>query len=352
MAVLPHGLQSAIERLAGGLDSGRLSPLRHLYRSYIAEQQRHARLLLAIQVLYACLFGGWLVYSHTWPAPDTVAVFLLFFAFLAARGLSFLRDWSPFILLVLGYVALSGIGGGLLAHAHVELPVQVDRHLFFGQLPTTVLQSHLWDPHHLHWYDYLATALYLLHFVIPLAVAFGFWTHERPLYWRFVGSYLLLCYAGFVTYVLYPMAPPWWAANAGRIPPVSDILAQVRFGAVADPIVLATRYFRPNEVAAMPSIHAAFPVLVWLVLWRTCPRWGWAVLAYPLAVAFSVIYLGQHYFVDVLAGWLYAGVAFYIVWGEHSWLRARRHALLHEIPTPVLVSEPATAQPVPARWRD
>src|SRR5438105_14087847 len=78
-----------------------------LERQYATSQERHARLLLAVQLCYAALFVGWLLYQHSWPAPDVIALFLLAFAFLSARGLSFLRDWSPFIMLLFGYIALT-----------------------------------------------------------------------------------------------------------------------------------------------------------------------------------------------------------------------------------------------------
>lgn len=344
MASVPHALQATARRAAVRLPllQPALAVLGRLQRRYIEGQDQHSRVLLAVQIAYAVLFGGWFVYSHTWPAPDAVALFLLLFAFLLARGLSFLRDWSPFVLLLLGYVALTGIADGLVAHAHVQFPIDLDRRIFFGTLPTNFLQQHLWNAHHYHWYDYLATSLYPMHFVIPLVVAFTFWMWRKQLYWRFVVSYLLLSYAGFVTYVLYPMAPPWWAADRGRIPPVADILSKIHYGDLSNPIVTATQFFRPNEVAAMPSIHAAFPVLVWLVLWRNWPKWGWGVVVYPIAMAFSVIYLGQHYFTDVAAGWLYALVTFWIVWGWARGAETREVPLgLFHPPTLAVVETPS-----------
>ena len=121
-----------------------------------------------------------------------VAVFLLLFAFLAARGLSFLRDWSPFVLLLLGYVALTGIANGLAAHVHVGFPIEADRWMFLHTLPTIFLQQHLWDAQNQHWYDYAASVLYVMHFVIPLVVAFAFWMSNKRLYWKFVASMTLI----------------------------------------------------------------------------------------------------------------------------------------------------------------
>jgi hypothetical protein len=191
---------------------------------YLARQQRHRRLLVALQLTYVALFSAWLAFTHSWPAPDLIAISMLLFALLAARGVSFLRDWSPFIILLLGYIALTGLVPNLEQRAHVSFPIDADRLLFGGRVPTLWLQAHLFNPQHLQWYDYLSTFLYPMHFVVPLLLAFVFWMWRPQFYWRFVISYLVLCYAGFITYLLFPMAPPWWAYRVGNLPPVHLII--------------------------------------------------------------------------------------------------------------------------------
>lgn len=113
----------------------KLEPLVRLRRRYLARQERHWRILLGVQLFYAGLLTTWLLFTHSWPAPDVIALFLLLFAFLAARGLSFLRDWSPFVLLLLGYAALTGVAPGLTGVVHVGFPIRVDRWLFRGAEP-------------------------------------------------------------------------------------------------------------------------------------------------------------------------------------------------------------------------
>lgn len=270
--------------------------------------------MAVVQTLYVLAFCGWLLYEHSFPDPDVVAIFLLVFALIAARGLRFLQDWTPFVLVLLAYIGLTGVTQGLVARVHYGFPIVADRAMFGGHVPTVWLQSRFYHSGHMAWYDYAATLLYPLHFVVPLIVAFLFWWWLPRYYWPFVISYLLLCYAGFLTYVLYPMAPPWLAASVGRIPPVHIIVSEVNYGGAVNPVVLGTRWFKTNPVAAMPSLHAGFPVLVWLVLWYVWPRWGWASVVYPLAMSLAVVYLGEHYVIDVLAGWVYAFVAFAVVW--------------------------------------
>ena len=77
-----------------------------------------------------------------------------------------------------------------------------------------------------------------------------------------------------------------------------------------------------NLVAAVPSLHAAFTMLVALFLWDRVP-WRWArplLLLYPAAMAVTLMATGEHYFFDVLAGWLYAGTVM-VAWS--AWERRR-----------------------------
>ena len=66
-----------------------------------------------------------------------------------------------------------------------------------------------------------------------------------------------------------------------------------------------------NNVAAMPSLHAAYALLIALYLWKMVPPWARVLLAlYPPAMAFALVYSGEHYLVDCFAGWAYAVAAF------------------------------------------
>ena len=79
-----------------------------------------------------------------------------------------------------------------------------------------------------------------------------------------------------------------------------------------------------NPFAAIPSLHSAE---AWLVVSMVVPllrgRWRWlrpVLFLYPLAMAFTLVYAGEHYFVDVLAGWGFVASILTIGW----WIRERR----------------------------
>jgi membrane-associated phospholipid phosphatase len=65
-----------------------------------------------------------------------------------------------------------------------------------------------------------------------------------------------------------------------------------------------------NPVAAIPSLHAAIPMMLVLFFWPRVRWWVRAVLlAYALSMALTLVYSGEHYVIDVLLGWAYAGLA-------------------------------------------
>jgi membrane-associated phospholipid phosphatase len=68
-----------------------------------------------------------------------------------------------------------------------------------------------------------------------------------------------------------------------------------------------------NPVAALPSLHAAWPFLLLLFTWRRAPRLRWLVIAYNAAMMFILVYGAEHYVSDLLLGYLYAAVGFVVV---------------------------------------
>src|SRR5262249_50767146 len=103
--------------------------------------------------------------------------------------------------------------------------------------------------------------------------------------------------------------PPWMAAQRGdlgesnRIIPIAwSHIPVAHFNALFEHGV---RY--ANNVAAIPSLHAAYALLFSIYLWRILPRWTRPLLVvYPLAMSWALVYPGEHYLVDCVLGWIYA----------------------------------------------
>ncbi len=241
-----------------------------------------------------------------------------------------LLDWLPFFLILAGYDLARGAADGLLFEPFFLPQIEVDRFLFGGQVPTVWLQEHLWTPGTLPWYGVVAWVVYMSHFFATPLLAAILWKLDRPRFRRYAITVAVLSLAGFATYALYPAAPPWMAAQQGLIPPVDRVIPQIwgQLGVAARFGVVGTGYEYANDVAAVPSLHAAFSLLICLELWSSARRWWLRALlvAYPLVMGFGLVWGGEHYVADLLLGWIYAVAAYFGVrWAWTRWHRRRRN---------------------------
>ena len=179
--------------------------------------------------------------------------------------------------------------------------------MFGGTAPTVQLQRDLWHPGDPHWYDYLASLVYLSHFVVTLAVAIVLWFRAYPMFRRFRALFLTVTFAGFVTYVTYPAIPPWLASGRGDMPHTVRIVRamwlELGLSDIAAVFGEKSRYAFP--VGALPSLHAAWPFLLLVFLWPVAGRWRAALVAYALAMALTLVYTADHFVFDILLGWTY-----------------------------------------------
>jgi PAP2 superfamily len=229
---------------------------------------------------------------------------------------SVVLEWIPFALILWVYDLLRGQADGLFFDTHVLPQLRADELLFGGTAPTVTLQNHLWDPFHIHWYDYGAWLVYVSYFVGTYVVAALLWWLDRSLFRRYVVTVSVIAMMGFTTYALFPAAPPWMASQLGAMDPstrsIGVIWSHIPIAHFNTLFEKGTQY--ANSVAAVPSLHAAYTLLITLFLWKLVPRWGRVLLfLYPWAMAFALVYTSEHYFVDILLGWVYCVIAFVVV---------------------------------------
>ena len=291
------------------------------WRRLRAREHRIQVLAIASAFFYLIGMSVYLITHGGWPTPDYLIPPLLLVALALGRGGAFLVDWTPFLLLVLSWQATAGIANKLGRPVHVTEPLAIDRWLHFGRLPTVELQQWFYNPAQAAWYDWAATLQHAAHFVLPVAVGLVLWLRGRQLYWRYLASVLLLFYLGFAGYALYPAAPPWMAGLQEQAPFVHRIAVEtvLRLPRSA-PIGLAYTHFNPNPVAAIPSLHAALPLLLALVLIHLWGKRALPALLYPLTMGYNLVYLGEHYVIDVYIGYAVALVAYLAVWQAPRWI--------------------------------
>lgn len=193
---------------------------------------------------------------------------------------------------------------------------EVDRWIGFGATPTERLQDLFYTFGQLGLVDTIAIWTHASYYVVPHAVAIGIWWGCRKRDLRVFDTYLravvTVMVLGIMLYVLLPTSPPWLETNGHASMDVTRIVHAANADSTVRQDQIYTVFTDPNPVAAMPSLHTAITMLAAWVLWLYDRRLGVLGVAYAALMAFALVYLGEHYVIDVLAGLAVAGIAAFL----------------------------------------
>lgn len=234
-------------------------------------------------------------------------------------------DWLPIVAVLSAYDLTRGAADSLGIGVHAHPMIDFDRFVFFGETPTEWLQTRLHEPGVVSWWSVAFTLIYSSYFIAPFALAGCLWVYDRLAFLRFTRRLVSLALAGLATYIAFPAAPPWMASEMGLLEEVHRTSSEGwEVLGVGTAGLFSKGQASVNLVAAVPSLHAAFVALVAMFLWgRIRPRLRPLLALYPLGMGLTLIATGEHYFLDVLLGWVYAG-AVMAAWG--CWERRRSGA--------------------------
>lgn len=256
--------------------------------------------------------------------------------------LGFLRDWTIPALLLAVYFYSRGWVDEFDITVHWTMPIDVDRWMFGGTLPSTTLQD-AWcgSPCRVdgpaQWFDPFFTTVYATHFVVGLTLAVFLWARNRDEWLVWMRRYLGLNFAGLAIYILYPMAPPWMASNEGYLGAGEKLVRITSRGWGELGLHRANVVLNGvgNPVAAMPSLHTGTAVLVAAYgIWRLRTAWRWLLLAYPLAMGVALVYFAEHYVIDELAGGVLALAVMYAATRWERWRERKRSTADEVVPAP------------------
>jgi membrane-associated phospholipid phosphatase len=194
---------------------------------------------------------------------------------------------------------------------HVRYPILFDRVLGLGELPSLRLQRALAreGPQGAEWgvLDRVLVWAHWMWFMVPHgSIAYILLRHPQRFPRAAVMTYAVFD-IGASAYWLAPTAPPWYAASVTREgaegePGVRRMM--VEYGELFWRDGWASLYsvFGGNPLAAMPSLHFATSVMAALLLAELSPVAGAIGFSYAATLGFALVYLGEHYVVDLLAG--------------------------------------------------
>jgi membrane-associated phospholipid phosphatase len=241
------------------------------------------------------------VSALVWQAPVGLAI---------ATPRSRLRDAGLYALQMWAYYAHYDMPDddpdALLRRLRVDYPIRVDRALAGGTCPTVRVQRWLGREGRVLPHDYALSAVHWSWFFVP-HTALAYILVRSPDRYPRSATLMAACFdLGAVVYWAVPTAPPWWAASNGNMPPVRRIMAEAGervWGRLWNPLYHS---LEGNPFAAMPSLHFGTSVMAARVLSDVGRGPGAVGWAYALTLGFGLVYLGEHYVVDLIAGFALA----------------------------------------------
>jgi membrane-associated phospholipid phosphatase len=194
---------------------------------------------------------------------------------------------------------------------HVDYPIAADRLLGLGELPSVRLQRAFASggPDAADWrrLDRVLVWAHWSWFMVPHGSLLYILVRDRRRFTRAAVLTYAVFDIGASVYWLAPTAPPWYAAETaveGGAPAPAVRRMMVEYGEVFWKDGWGSLYsvFGGNPLAAMPSLHFATSVMAALLLSEVGPAAGALGFGYAATLGFALVYLGEHYAVDLLAG--------------------------------------------------
>lgn len=197
----------------------------------------------------------------------------------------------------------------LRARLRSRYPIVSDRLLGLGRLPTFRLQRALRAPDRVSLADHLLAWVHWLWFIEPYAVLLYILARHPRHFPRAARQLAAVFDLGCLVYFLVPTAPPWWASDQGLTgdEEVRRVMVEVGEETWRGAWPGLYRTLGGNPWAAMPSLHFATSAMAAISLsetGRTAGAVGWG---YAATLGFALVYLGEHYVTDLLAGGVLVG---------------------------------------------
>jgi len=185
----------------------------------------------------------------------------------------------------------------------VRYPITADRLLGGGELPNVRLQKALAGLGRRNAVDRILSWVHWAWFLEPHGALTYILVRDHEHFARSARQMSAVFDLGCAIYMAIPTAPPWWASEQGETDAeVRRIMVEVgvKEWGRAWPVLYDT--LGGNPWAAMPSLHFATSLMAALLLTEMGPKAGMAGWAYVGTLGFALVYLGEHYLVDLLAG--------------------------------------------------
>jgi hypothetical protein len=259
--------------------------------------------LPALYVLVLTVFGGEVRAEHL-----VIALGVPLLAVAGARGAALHRALLPILITGIGYDCVRYARAAFVTPERVMSCSFKRAELAFFSAGTGETLPEWFLFHHAPVLDLVAAVPYAAFVYLAIGYAVRLAFVDRPRMRLFVWSFALANWISFVTWVTFPVAPPWYLVAHGCQVDLSAAPSAAGLSRVDE--LLGLSYFSEfysraaSVFGALPSMHCAYPVLGLLTAWPYAGmRAKAAHVVYTVWMAAAAVYLGHHWVLDVVAGW-------------------------------------------------
>ncbi len=155
--------------------------------------------------------------------------------------------------------------------------------------------------------DFLSGLFYLTWVPLPMLFCVFLFFRKKRMLLSFSACFLVTNLVGFALYYMYPAAPPWYVSEHGFVENFSlpgNAAGLLRFDNLIGVPIFENMYNKnANVFAAIPSLHAAYPVILLYFGSKLKSKWITIFFAFDvLGIWFAALYSNHHYLLDVLLG--------------------------------------------------
>jgi len=193
------------------------------------------------------------------------------------------------------------------SHVHIRYPVVLDRVIGVGKIPSVRLQRRYHAVDRLRGYERVLVWSHWLWFMVPHGTVIAVLLRRRERFAASAARMYAVFDLGAIVYWLLPTAPPWYAAELGLLDDgdtrrLRRLMLEYGEEFWRDGWGPIYSLLAGNPLAAMPSLHFATSVMSAHLLTEQGPLAGAIGWTYALTLAIALVYLGEHYVVDIIGG--------------------------------------------------
>jgi len=231
----------------------------------------------------------------------------------------FILGFSVFIIFWIIYDSMRIIPNYEVSSVHIKEPYEIEKSLFGIAVNQSILTpNEYFAIYNNQFLDFVSGFFYINWIPVPIGFGIFLYLKDKELFFKYSISFLLVNLIGFILYYLYPAAPPWYVQKFGfdlHIGISGNRAGLERFDNLINIAIFEGIYNKnANVLAAMPSLHSAYPVVVFYFAIKKNVKTIFKTLfiIFMLGIWFSAVYSSHHYIIDVIAGIALALIGLFI----------------------------------------